>query len=99
MSINRTVNENHNATNTSDIPEIANKINGYIVKDYTWWEQRARNPSPLTTEEESVINTCGGLSYLRMVLRERGPERAMFRTVSNKNFELCPPNCICGHGK
>ncbi len=95
MSFNHIVNENYDTTIDPD----KFKSNGFIVKDYAWWEGRARNPFPLTVEEETVINTCGGLSYLRMVLRERGATHAMFRTVSNKNYELCPPDCICGHGK
>ncbi len=66
------------------------------TKDYTWWEGRARDSQPLTEEEKKVIYSCGGLSYIRTVLEERGPGAAMIRTISNKHYMDCPKNCICG---
>ncbi len=64
--------------------------------DYKWWDDRARNPKPLTPEEEKVIYSCGGLTYLRICGQERGFDTAKLRTVSEKHYIDCPDNCICG---
>ncbi len=65
-------------------------------RDYDWWDARARDPHPLTEDEEEVIYGCGGLFYLRSYLKQRGPIAASMRSVSEKHYLMCKLGCICG---
>jgi hypothetical protein len=65
-------------------------------RDYGWWDLRARDSHPLTEEEEKVIYGCGGLSYLRSYMKDRGPIAASIRSVSEKHYYDCVFDCVCG---
>ncbi len=64
--------------------------------NYNWWDARARDEKKLTTEETEVIYNCGGLRYLRTCGKERGFARIQGRSVSEKHYYDCVPNCVCG---
>ena len=64
--------------------------------NYEWWDQRARDETPLTEAEKNVIYKCGGLCYLRTIGEESGFDCAKLRTVSEKHYFDCVDNCVCG---
>ena len=65
------------------------------TKPFEWWEQRARDPRILSGEEATIINNCGGLSYIRHILDTRGIFECQMRTVSNKYYAECGSDCVC----
>ncbi len=76
-----------------------NQSSNQTIRTYEWWDERARDETPLTADEEAVIYSCGGLRYLRTYGRQNGFDKAKVRSVSEKHYFDCAPNCVCGRNQ
>ena len=92
----RTVSEKHYFDCVSDCVCGRHPSPSDDKKDYNWWDARARDPTPLTTDEARVIWHCGGLSYLREYGENNGFDMVQGRSVSEKHFFDCEEGCVCG---
>lgn len=87
---------NHSNEQDEKVEGVGKSADQQDQRDYEWWDQRARDETPLTEAEEKVIWGCGGLSYIRTYGQECGFGAAKIRTISEKHYFDCQPNCICG---
>ncbi len=78
-----------------DAMVVDKAVDGAEERDYDWWQERMRDATPLTSEEEEIVHKCGGLCYLRQYYREKGYGGAP-RSVSEKHHYDCACDSVCG---
>jgi hypothetical protein len=78
-----------------DAAAAVKAVDGAEERDYDWWQERMRDATPLTSEEEEIVHKCGGLCYLRQYHKEKGFGGAP-RSVSEKHHFECARDSVCG---
>ena len=67
-------------------------------QDYKWWDKRVRQDTPLTEEEKTVVDNCGGLYYLYNKGRRNGFKSITTLEVHESEHCKCHSQSICKTG-